>query len=308
MKQVPQELLDHLHTAKEFIKCDLYKITLKSGLVFRYADFDRSITWDAQVWSHKGPTFKRGRIKLSSKIEVDKLTVNVYSDQSDIVGGSPLMHVAHNGGFDEAKLSLYKCFLKVPTTDHNMMMTFVEQDAGAFEKQFLEVVGAVEMFSGYITIDNGGGLGMKWVVKSDIQKLDVEYPPRKYYPTCPFTTYDGDCGLNIVTFTRTGTVTAVNSMQDINTNLAGFADDYFSYGGIEWLSGNLAGASAPVETSYNASGRVVMLIPLGASPQVGDTFKIYPGCPKTPEACKDKFNNINKNRATPYIPLKETLL
>jgi hypothetical protein len=128
MKQVTPELQEFLHTYTEFIICDLYEITLKSGLVFRYASFDRDITLpnDGRFFSHKGPLFKRNRIKLSSGISVDKLTVTVHSDATDTIGGSPAIQVAHNGGFDEAELSLLRCFMAPPgTLDDSMMMRLI---------------------------------------------------------------------------------------------------------------------------------------------------------------------------------------
>lgn len=285
MKQVSTELLNYLHSKKEFFMCDLYEITLKSGLVFRYASYDRDIVVSGVTYSHKGPHFKRSRIKLSSGISVDKLTVTVYADQSDKISNTPVMQIAHNGGFDEATLSLYRCFMSVP---------------GA-------VIGVVEMFTGYVDVENGGGLEMKWAIKSGVQKLNVEYPLRKYYPACQYSLYDTGCGLNLSAYTTTGKVTAVTSYQDFNTNVSK-SNGYYDQGGIEWLSGAVSGVSVPVNTSYQANGRVILLIPLDAPPAIGDTFKIYPGCDKTPATCRNKFNNFARNRSTPYIPLKETIV
>ncbi|HBR28593.1 MAG TPA: hypothetical protein DD789_04025 [Firmicutes bacterium] len=286
MKKVPPELLEYLHSRTEYFMCDLYEITLKSGLVFRYASYDQDVKLsDGRQFSHKGPLFKRDRIKLSAGITVDQLTVTVYVDMEDKIGNTPMMHIAHVGGFDEATLSLYRCFMSAPGV----------------------VVGAVDMFTGYVDLDGGGGLSMKWVVKSGVQKLNVDYPLRKYYPTCPYSLYDAGCGLSLASYTATGTVTGVSSYQDFNTDL-NRSDGYYEQGGIEWLSGALAGVSAPIKASYQTNGQIVMLIPLDAAPAVGDTFRIYPGCDKTPATCKNKFNNFSRNRATPYIPLKETVL
>lgn len=286
MKKVPPQLLEYLHSRTEFYMCDLYEIALKSGLVFRYANYDRDIKLpDGRLYSHKGPLFKRNRIKLSAGITVDQLSVTVTIDKNDKIGTTPMMQIAHVGGFDEATLTLLRCF---------------REKTG-------EVVGVVEMFGGYIDVEGGGGLTMEWVVKSGVQKLNVDYPLRKYYPTCPYSLYDAGCGLNINDYTTTGTVTGVNSHQDFNTNLNA-PNGYYEQGGIEWLSGALAGVTAPIKNSYQANGRIVMLIPLDAAPAAGDTFRIYPGCDKTPAMCKDKFNNFSRNRATPYIPLKETVL
>lgn len=285
MKQVSDELREYLHSRSEFFMCDLYEITLKSGLTFRYASYDRDITLpDGRVFSCKGPLFKRTGIKLTSGISVDKMTVTVYTDAADLISGTPMMQIAHAGGFDEAKLTLLLCVMSSPGV----------------------VVGAIEMFGGYIDVETGGGLEMKWTVKSGVQKLNVEYPLRKYYPECPYSMYDSGCGLDFAAYTTTGTVTGVASTQDFNTSVSK-TDGYYEQGGIEFTSRALSGVSAPIKASYQTNGRIILLIPLDASPSIGDTFKIYPGCDKTPATCKNKFNNFSRNRATPYIPLKETI-
>jgi len=140
-----------------------------------------------------------------------------------------------------------------------------------------------------------------------VQRLNVEWPMRKYYPTCPYPLYGPGCGLNIANFTTTGTITQVIGWQEFYTNLS-FPDGYYDQGGIEWLDGPLAGAAVPIKQSYQANGRIIILMPLAAAPVAGNTFHIYPGCDKTPKTCKDKFNNFLRNRATPYIPTKETIV
>ena len=286
MKTVTPELLAYLNTRTEFMKCDLYELTLQSGLIFRYANYDMDITLpDGRFFSSKGPQFKRDRTILSSEITVDKMNVNVLVDQTDMIGTTPMVQIAHNGGFDEATVSLLKCFMDTPGV----------------------VVGAVEMFTGYVDVKDGGGLEMNWEVKSSVQKLNVDYPIGKYYPTCLYSLYDAHCGVDLASHTATGAVTTVSSYQDFNTSVTA-VDGYYEQGGIEWLSGPLAGVVAPIKTSYAADGRIVMLIPLDAAPEVGNTFKIYPGCDKTPATCGDKFGNFLRNRATPYIPLKETIV
>ncbi len=309
MKKVSPELMAYLHSKKEFIICDLYEITLKSGLVFRYAAFDRTIKLqDGRVFSHKGPIFKRTRTKLTSNITVDKMTVTVACNEVDKIGGLPMMQVVHNGGFDEAQLTLYRCFLDHPSNlDEGLLLRFVGDGDAINPQNDLIVIGVIEWFGGYIDVESGGGLEMRWSVKSGVQKLNVEYPLRKYYPSCPYALYDSGCGLKLSDYIATGTITAVNGIRDFNTTIVR-DDGYFEQGGIEFTSGALSGVSAPIQASYQANGRIIMLIPLDTSPAVGDTFKIYPGCDKTPEKCRSKFNNFNRNRATPYIPLKETII
>lgn len=285
MKQVTEELRNYLHSRRHFLRCDLYELRLKSGLVFRYADYDMDIMTGGLAYSSKGPIFERSGISLSSSIEVDTMNVGVFVDAKDKIGDQQVMHIANNGGFDEATLTLLSCYMSDPGV----------------------VVDTVEMFTGEINVNDGGGLEMNWEVKSSVQRLNVEWPLHKYYPTCPYNLYDAGCGLNRADYLVAGTVTQVLAWNEFYTDLVA-ADGYFEQGGIEWLSGPLTGATAPIKEFYAVNGRTVMLIPLEASPTVGDMFRIYPGCNRLPVTCKDKFNNFLRNRATPYIPLKETII
>lgn len=286
MKTASAALMEYLHTRREFCMCELYEIRLLSGLIFRYANYDMPITLpDGRFFTHKGPIFTRTRTKLTSKITVDKMNVTLQVDGNDQMAGTSTMQVSHNGGFDGATLTLYRCFMDVPGV----------------------VVDILEWFGGDIDVKDGGGTEINLEVKSGVQRLNVEWPLRKYYPTCPYSLYDAGCGLNRATFEMAGTVVGVNAQQDFNTNLI-FVDRYFDRGGIEWMDGPLAGSAAPVKNSYSENGRLVMLIPLEAAPEAGNTFRIYPGCDKIPATCRDKFNHFLHNRATPYIPLKETIM
>lgn len=286
MKEAPSELIAYLNSKTEFQRCDLYEITLKSGDVLQYADYDMPIALDdGRVFRIGGPAFVRGRTKLSSAISVDSMSVSMLVDNDDMIGGAPIMSIAHNGGFDEAKCTVYSCFMSAPGV----------------------IVGVVEWFSGRLDIKDGGGLEIAMQNKSLIAKANVDYPFRKYYPTCPYSLYGPGCGLNIAAFTVSGTITQVISKQRIYTNLS-FADEYYDMGGILFTTGPLAGTSMTIKKSYQSNGRLDMLVALGALPEVGNTFTIYPGCDKSPETCQAKFNNFSHNRATPYIPLKETIL
>lgn len=290
MKTVSDELKTFLNTARSFHVCDLYELTLQSGAVYRYADYGLPVLLaDGRLFaSTKRPVFKRGKLKISSKIEVDKLTVTFYVGDEDKIGDTPMMHVAHTGGLDEARLALYRCFMRVPG----------------------DIVGTVEMFSGYVEIKSGGGLELQLEIKSMIQRLNVDYPPQKYYPTCPWSLYGAGCGLNIETWKKAGAVVKVESTSIISVSVLTETDGYYNEGGIEFISGALAGITVPLRRSWDVSGntKIECLMPLAATPAYGDQIKIYPGCDKSPVTCENKFNNYLRNRATPFVPLKETII
>lgn len=290
MKNVSAELKAFLDTSKSFHACDLYELTLQSGVVYRYADYGLPVLLsDGRLFaSSKRPVFKRGKLKMSSKIEVDKLSVTFYIDGGDMVGGVPMMQVAHSGGLDESTMSLYRCFMSSPGV----------------------VVGTVCMFSGYVEIKSGGGLELALEVKSAVQRLNVDYPLQKYYPTCPWSLYSTGCGLDIRNWKMAGTVVSAESASIIRVSVLSETDGYYNEGGVEFTGGALAGITAPVRRSWDVSGntKIEFLMPLAALPSYGDSVQVYPGCDKTPATCESKFSNYLHNRAAPFVPLKETIV
>ena len=285
MMECSEELKNFIHTAKEMCVCNLYEITLTSGTVLRYADYDMDITLvDGRKFVHTGPMITRGQTSISAKIEVDSMDISVIADQSDRVGQVTWMEAAQVGAFDEAEMVVYMCFMSAPGV----------------------VVDVLEWFGGYVDVEEGGGIEMDWTINSHMKKLNVDYPTRKFYPTCPYVLYGAGCELNIADWKVNGTITQVVSKQEIHTSLS-FEDGYYDLGGAEFTSGNLIGASMSIKNSYAENGRIIFIVALDNLPTVGDTFSAYPGCAKTPAVCATKFGNFANNRSTPYIPLKETV-
>ena len=283
MKSAPAEVIAYLNGTDKFIICDLYKIVLASGTTLRYANYDIPVVWDGQTWASTGPVFEREKTKLSGEITVDSLAVTVTTDASDTIGGVTWMNFAHNGGFEGAVFTLYRCFMSTPGV----------------------VIGSIIWFTGTIDVDGGGGMEMNWKVRSRMQAANVDYPKRLYYPTCPYELYGAGCGLNRASFAAAGEVTVANSALAFTTDISA-DDNHFDQGYLVFTSGALSGAAGPIKT--NTGGAFIMLAGFDAVPAVGDEFTAYPGCDKTPTMCDAKFDNWDNNRATPFVPLKETVV
>lgn len=284
MKTASPEVIACLNGTNKHYICDLYQITLANGTVLRYADYDMPIAWDGYTWTCIGPVFERDRTKLSGKITIDSMALTVTTDATDLIAGITWMNFAHNGGFKNATATVYWCFMSSPGV----------------------VIGAMHWFSGPVNISVYGGMEMGMDVKSRMSKASVDYPLRLYYPTCPYVLYGAGCGLNAADFAVSGAVTVAGSVASFTTNVSRAAG-YFEQGYIKFLTGALAGATGPIKTS-TAGGLITMLSGFDSAPAVGDTFIAYPGCDRTPATCAAKFNNWSRNRATPFIPLKETVL
>ena len=91
-----------------------------------------------------------------------------------------------------------------------------------------------------------------------------------------------------VTDRRTFTATLGNSPQS--------TPQYFEGGMLEFTSGANAGYAKEVKLDSTGSplvlGTFVLWEPMPLDIQVGDTFEIRPGCNKSKDTCKTKFNNV----------------
>lgn len=283
MKTATDALKNYLKTSCVFHSCDLYELTLLSGEIYRYADYDMNVGAGGKLYPcDKRPLFRRGTIRNNASIEIDKVTVTWTVDESDIVGGLPILQAAHAGMLDDGKLEILRCYMSNPG----------------------EVIGTVCIFYGEIYVKDGGGLELKLEVKSASQRFKSTFPRNRYYPNCPWTLYGAGCGLLQAAWAATGTVSGGGN-REIQTALS-FPAGYYDQGTLQWLTGANAGTASGIKAS--TSGRLNLLVAPEAAVSAGDTFRVYPGCDKSVATCRNKFNNWLNNRATPYVPLKETLL
>ena len=273
MKEVGQILSNHLSTSQSFLSCDLYELKLKSGISYYWADTDADVNYGGHTYKGDGPIITREKIATNSTVSVDKLSVTITASQNDQIGGVPVLEVAHNGGLDGATLDLRRAFF---------------DDAG-------KVIECIDLFHGICEVTQGGGFILKISAKSVVQKLNIEYPNRRYYPQCPY---------SIKAYRKKAKVTAVTGTNTVQIDIP-FEDGYYTAGGMEWISGPLAGQATQIMDSKNST--IIYMSATNTSPRIGDVAYIYPGCDKTSTTCKNKFNNFSRNRATPYVPLKETI-
>lgn len=82
------------------------------------------------------------------------------------------------------------------------------------------------------------------------------------------------------------------------------SDNHFKYGKVKWLSGNNKGYEMEVysDTFVDPERNIKLFLPTDLNIISGDKFYIYPGCDKSLETCKNKFNNVINYRGEPYLP------
>ncbi len=80
-----------------------------------------------------------------------------------------------------------------------------------------------------------------------------------------------------------------------------FSDSgYFDGGVIKMTSGPNDGLRMEVK-SYT-TGQITLALPFPELVQAGDSYSMTPGCDKSLETCRDRFNNVVNFRGFPYLP------
>ena len=155
-------------TAEHMEVCDLYTLTLENGTVYRFANYDRDVTYDGGTYSHGLFAFKRDQVKLQGAPTVDTLGVTVYCTPDDKLGDTPFMAGCHNGMLDQSFMLLSRAYFS---------------DG--------ECVGVVPIFSGRCEVQQSGGLSVKLSIKSVIQGLAAPLPVRMFAAQAAYAMADG---------------------------------------------------------------------------------------------------------------------
>ena len=283
MKQYTQELFDLLHGSDQLLMADLYTIKLVNGTVLRYTNADMELTWGGNRYT-LGPLLERTSTRVVLGLEVDTvdLTLTALGD-GILLEGLPFIHAVAAGALDGASIDIDRAFLS---------------DWRA------PVVGTVNLFSGRVsTVPEIRRSSAKLELRSALELLDTKIPPVKYEAGCNRTEYSAGCGANKQAMTVAGSVTAASANGGYLQSGMKQAQGWFDMGGLTFTSGRNAGLTRTVKSYGNGLFRFALQLPY--PPQAGDAFKVYPGCPKTKEACKDKFKNVIHFRGYPFVPPAE---
>lgn len=290
MKDADPLLINLLSSRKQFDMAELYTIKLIDiDVPIRLTSLDINVIVDGIVY--KSAPISRGTIIETIGTSVDDLSVEWNLKQTDTIpGGSvPMVQSMRQGAFDGATLTLDKVFSPNPWT-YNMPSI---SSRYVLKNRFL----------GLVDVEKATLLSASLKITSYTKLLNVKMPRNLFTSGCSRTFYSNDCGVSRDHLTSQG-ITQIGTKTSITTNLT-FNDSYYNLGVITFTSGGNTGIRRSIRSSSN--GIIYPILPLPFTPQYGDTFTIYPGCPKTRVSCAS-FNNSINFRGFPYIPVPETSL
>lgn len=283
--------LKTLLASGHFVQADLWTITLNGGGVTRWTSHDVDLTYGGQTFV-SGPAITRGTISEKTGIEVAQLQMTIDAVDTDLINGTPIIAFIAAHGLDGASIKLERAYAPAWGLD-------------AYGAP-IPITGTVIRFAGKVTsIDAIQGGRAELTVSSWLVLLEAASPRNHYQTGCMRTLYDAGCGVNPASYASTGAVTSGTT--------TGFASgltpaaNYFAQGRVMFTSGVNNGVSRTVRAN-GTDGSFTLIRPLPTAPAAGDTFIAYAGCDLTRTTCKDKFNNLIRHKATPFVPLPTTAL
>ncbi len=141
-----------------------------------------------------------------------------------------------------------------------------------------DTAGKIPIMLGSVSESKIEGGSFSFQIRSDADKLN-QIVGRLITPYC--TNDFGDARCQVVPEEIVGTVTSVTSAMGFTVSFSGaYANDYFNFGTVEPLTGDLVGIT-PVEIfDWTSAGVITLFTALPAVPAFGDTFTIKRGCSK----------------------------
>lgn len=283
MRQVSDKMAALLES-NQFIIAELYTITTMQGNEYRYTNYDYSLIVNGKSYLNNGPIIERDSLSFKIGVELDSLSVSVKINDDVMLGSLPFLQAVHNGQLDGSRFTLERIFL-----DRNNPL-----DTSA---------GTIKLFDGLIVEPDFNRNELQFSVKSDLDVLSVQLPRDLYQPSCKNTLFDLRCGLNREEHAVLATVETDSTLSRIVCTIAK-PQGYFTQGVVEFSAGLNAGIKRTIRLHEN--GSLLLTLPLTQMPSVGETIKVYPGCDKMMETCDNRFNNLERFRGEPFVPVPET--
>ena len=252
-----------------------WRIARVDGVVMGFTSHDTDILFETVTYE-AATGFTPSAMKESVGLKVDNLEINSMVDSAAIT-----VEDIEAGVFDFAEIEIFILNYNDITQGKMTLKLGKLGNVSTGRDTFIAEVRSLSQF--YTTIVT-----------------------EQYAPICRADLGDSRCGFLVATATVTGTVTAVDSIESkrlFESDLAGTqSNDWYKGGMLTWTSGNNNTYTMEVKDYTDLAGTLKLHMRMVNEIQVGDTFTVYPGCDKSLNHCKVKFNNVVNYRGEPLIP------
>lgn len=237
------------------------------------------------------------------------------ADSSEVYNGETYVPVTIGRSEAESKNELSRANLQITVDLDNAM-------GRRWLKNILDEVVSLTLFSKYdadVAVTWKGRLSsvkpeetaITLVFESIFTSLRRSGLRKKFQRSCPHILYGRGCFLDKNSWAVPGAMASIssNGLTLSVPEAATFADGYFTAGMVEAPDGTFRFITDHSGPSLTLIRPVDSLMDVGYGLNYGRhyggvTVKIYPGCNRSKEDCKNKFNNLNNHGGFAFMPLK----
>lgn len=261
--------------ATEIAEC--IKITREDGVIYRFTAYSEDLVLteaDAMQYTYKrANSFDITALEMSDGLAVTNMDLNCIIDDDDITEGDLL-----KGFFDHAKVELFVA---------------VWDSSG--------VVWTLPLRVSWVGEIQSKGVQFKGDIRGITQRLNQVFTKTTSLE-CRYIFGDSDCTVDLVPYTISTTVAAVNSSFTTVTATADLSGRNFRYGRVILTNGQSEGLDMEI---LDHVGQVLTLfLPSPSIIEVGDTIDLIEGCAKNTTACT-AFSNLLNYGGEPYLEGKD---
>lgn len=143
-----------------------------------------------------------------------------------------------------------------------------------------------------------------------LNTLSIQVPRNTFQLPCNWSLFSTGCSLLEAAWKTSSTVslTASDCYSIIDAAFVVPVGDIqkFHQGEVRVTCGNNNGIRRTILEAED--GLITVAVPFPNEMEVGDTYDYYPGCDKTPETCRDRFDNLSNFFGFCYLPPTEEAL
>lgn len=243
-----------------------WRATLRDGTVIAATSHDRNITYDSVEYLSSA-AFRRSDVASGSDLNPDNLEIDGFLTAPAITDED-----IYSGRWDYAEILIFKVNYNDLTMGTIPVRSGTLGEVRAGRASFnAELRGLMQAYSRRI---------VRLTTKEcpwDLGQVDV------FGGVSP-------CGIDLTSWTVTGTVLSVASNREITDPTRTEAADWFTGAKLTFTSGLNNGLSMEVKDSSLAV--IKLHLPMPFTIAAGDTYSVHAGCTKRfEEDCKGKFNN-----------------
>ena len=271
-------VLEGLRTNKTHRFATCWKIEREDGVILYFTNHNHKIDFDGQTYTPAGG-FNASAIQKQTSLRTDNLEI-----VGMLTSGAITEEDLIAGRYTKAKVTAQMVDWKFPWM-------------GAFQTAVYWIIDV--KFTGEVWHARMEGL-TRWLRP---KVGDV------YGRECRHQLGDTQCGVSLGPITESGTVQIVAAQAKRKIfNASGLTTPttgYFDYGKLTWTSGANNGLEVDVK-AFTIGTNFELQLNLPFDIVVNDTFDVIPGCNKTIDHCKDKFEQPTGNFVNfggfPFIP------